>query len=162
MGTVVALVCFLMLTATTSGHFLKELGGIRSGGPDHGLRLEIESFAAGIKKQIHPGDKTYFVAQNSNGLERVMFYYAMLPNTVSTKWCWSLGQKYFDGDVWTCNQSLQELLGDFEYLALYRGDDQFWRNNQSFFEPASIGDPRGLYKIDRKGGQILLTRVKLN
>ena len=161
-GTVVALVCFLMLTATTSGHFLKELRGIRSGGPDHGLRLEIESFAAEIKKQIHPGDKTYFVAQNSNGLERVMFYYAMLPNTVSTKWCWSLGQKYFDGDVWTCNQSLQELLGDFEYLALYRGDDQFWRNNQSFFEPASIGDPRGLYKIDRKGGQILLTRVKLN
>lgn len=162
MGAVVALVCFLVLTAMTSGQLQKELRGIRSGGPDHSLRLDIESFAAEIKKHIYPGDKTYFVAQNSNGLERVMFYYAMLPNTVSTKWCWSLGQKYFDGDVWTCNQSLQELIGDFEYLALYRGDDQFWRNNKSYFDPTSTDDRRGLYKVDRKNGQILLKRVKLD
>ena len=162
MGAVVAVVCFLMLTGMTSGQFQKELRGIRSGGPDHSLRLDIESFAAEIKKHIHPSDKTYFVAQNSNGLERVMFYYAMLPNTVSTKWCWSLGQKYFDGDVWTCNQSLQDLIGDFEYLALYRGDDQFWRDNKSYFDPTSIDERRGLYKVDRKNGQILLRRVKLD
>ena len=88
-----------------------------------------------------------------------MFYYAMLPNTISMSWCWSLGEKYFEGDVWTCQQALSGLLNGFDYLALYRGDDQFWDNNSAIFDPAAIGGARGLYQINRQNDELLLTRV---
>ncbi len=129
--------------------------------PDHVLRSEIEGFAAQVKKQIEPNRKIYFIAQNSNGIERVMFYYAMLPHTVSMSWCWSLGNKYFEGDVWTCNETLNGVLGDFDYLALYRGDNQFWDKNQSFFDLASVGGKQGLYSVDHLNGQIRLREIIL-
>lgn len=151
--------CLIALTLMTSGQFLKELSGIRSVGADYQLRQEIEGFADQIKKNVQPEQKIYFIAQNSNGLERVMFYYAMLPYTVSMSWCWSLGAKYFEGDVWTCNQALKGLVDGYDYLALYRGDDQFWDQNKSFFALDSIGAARGLYKIEQRNGQIYLTRV---
>jgi hypothetical protein len=154
-----AALCLVVLTLTTNGQFLKELGGIKAVGAAYQLRTEIEAFAEKMKSQIEPHQKIYFIAQNSNGIERVMFYYAMLPSTVSMSWCWSLGDKYFEGDVWTCNQTLNGLVGDYDYLALYRGDDQFWAKNQSFFDRASVGGTQGLYKINRQNGQVQLTRV---
>ena len=157
--SLMALIFLVVLTALTSGQFLRELGGIKAAGPDYQLRQEIESFAGQVKKHIQVGQKIYFIAQNSNGIERVMFYYAMLPNTVSMSWCWSLGDKYFEGDVWTCNQTLGSVLGDYDYLALYRGDEQFWDKNQSFFDMASVGGTRGLYKIGHQNDRIKLTRV---
>lgn len=155
----IAALCLIVLTLTTSGQFLKELSGIKAGGPAYQLRTELEAFAEKIKRQIEPNQKIYFIVQNSNGIERVMFYYAMLPNTVSMSWCWSLGDKYFEGDVWTCNQNLNGLVDDYDYLALYRGDDQFWAKNQSFFDRTSVGGTQGLYKITRQNGQVQLTRV---
>ena len=151
--------CLVVLTLITHGQLLKDLRGIKSVDTDYQLRQEIEGFADQIKKHVQPEQKIYFVAQNSNGLERVMFYYAMLPNTVSMSWCWSLGLKYFEGDVWTCNQAVKGLVDGYDYLALYRGDDQFWDLNKSFFSPASVGGTRGLYKIEQQNGQIHLTRV---
>ena len=155
----VAAICLVVLTAMTRGQFLTELSGIKAVGPDKALRQQIETFADQVKQHVKPSDKVYFIAQHSNGLERVMFYYAMLPNTISMSWCWSLGQKYDEGDVWTCNQALEGLLSGFDYLALYRGDDQFWDNNKAIFGPTSVGGASGLYKIDRQGGQTLLTKV---
>jgi hypothetical protein len=155
----IAALCLSVLTLITSGQFLKELSGIKAGGPVYQLRTELEAFAEKIKRQIEPNQKIYFIAQNSNGIERVMFYYAMLPNTVSMSWCWSLGDKYFEGDVWTCNQNLNGLVDDYDYLALYRGDDQFWAKNQSFFDRTSVGGTQGLYKITRQNGQVQLTPV---
>jgi hypothetical protein len=151
--------CLVVFTLITQGQLMKDLRGIKSVGTDYQLRQEIEGFADQIKKYVQPEQKIYFIAQNSNGLERVMFYYAMLPNTVSMSWCWSLGPKYFEGDVWTCNQAVKGLVDGYDYLALYRGDDQFWDLNKSFFSPASVGGTRGLYKIEQQNDQIHLTRV---
>ena len=156
---VIASCCLVTLTGLSSGQLLTELGGIKSVGPDNALRQQIEGFADQVKQHVKPNDKIYFIAQQSNGLERVMFYYAMLPNTISMSWCWSLGEKYFEGDVWTCQQALSGLLNGFDYLALYRGDDQFWDNNSAIFDPAAIGGARGLYQINRQNDELLLTRV---
>ena len=154
-----ACTCLVVLTVMTSGQLPKDLSRIKSDGPDHQLRLEIEDYAELVKQNIQPNDKIYFIAQNTNGLERVMFYYAMLPNTISMSWCWSLGEKYFEGDVWTCNQPLGTLLDGFDYLALYRGDDQFWDKSKSLFDVKSVGGVRGLYKISRQHDKIQLIRV---
>ena len=98
---------------------------------------------------MQSSDKIYFVAQNTNGLERVMFYYAMLPYTSSMSWCWSIGEKYFEGDVWTCNTGLVDLLKGYDYLALYTGDAQFWKRAEPVFQAGSAGMTRGIFKIRR-------------
>lgn len=129
--------------------FFKELKQIQSAGPSATLRRDIETFAAEVKQHVQPGEKTYFVAQNSNGLERTMFYYAMLPNTIATGWCWSFGQKYFEGDVWTCDKKLPELIQGYDYLAVYHADAQFWQVAGDLFEPQAKGLLRGVFKINQ-------------
>ncbi len=129
--------------------FYKEAYGIRSDGPDQDLRVKIENFAAGAKRQMNPNDKIYFIAQNSNGLERVMFYYAMLPYRSSMEWCWSVGKKYSPSDVWTCDTQLSELIKNFSHLALYRGDNQFWSHSGTLFVPGSTDINSGIFKIQR-------------
>lgn len=131
-----------------------DLHKIGSSGAELKIRQDTEAFAASIKPYLKSGEKVYFIAQKSNGLERVMFYYAMLPFTTSTSWCWSIGPKYFEGDVWTCNSRLQELVKDFDYLALFNGDRQFWDQERALFDVASQDKPLGLFKINRTQGAI--------
>ena len=140
----------LIIVCGAPRQFYVEVRSINSVGQAQLLRETMEDFAAKAKLHMMPSDKIYFIAQNSNGLERVMFYYAMLPYTSSTEWCWSLGQKYFEGDVWTCNTALANLLKGYTHLALYRGDSQFWAQSGMLFDPNYKGiNNTGIFKIDR-------------
>jgi hypothetical protein len=110
--------------------------------------------ASKVKKHIQPDQKVYFVAQNSNGLERVMFYYAMLPYTSSMSWCWSFGKKYAVGDVWTCDMPMLPLLKGYDYLALYRVDKQFWDLYAGLFDVEAVGKTTGVFEVLRIDGVI--------
>lgn len=147
MGLFIGLVCIILFTTPVT--FIKELRSINSIGPAQQLRESIEQFANQAKQHMQSSDKIYFVAQNTNGLERVMFYYAMLPYTSSMSWCWSIGEKYFEGDVWTCNTGLAGLLKGYDYLALYMGDAQFWKRVEPVFQAEAAGMTRGIFKIYR-------------
>lgn len=129
--------------------FFHEIFKIESTGPVNSLRHSVDQFASLVKKHIASNEKVYFIAQNTNGLERAIFTYAMLPYTSSMEWCWSLGEKYFDGDVWTCNTSLESVLKGYQYLALYAADTQFWKNNEQYFDPSENGRKTGVYKVNR-------------
>jgi hypothetical protein len=135
--------------------FFKEVRVIEAGGEAYQLRQRTESFAGKVKKYIQPHEKVYFIAQNSNGLERIMFYYAMLPYTSSMSWCWSIGKKFFEGDVWSCDVNLPSLLDGYEYLAVYRGDEKLWQSGGTLFDTGSTtnGSP-SLFRINRKDGKI--------
>lgn len=138
---------FILFSYLIPKNFINDVKSIHSSGHDFELFEDINKFALEIKPHLNASDKVFFIAQNSNGLERVMFYYAMLPYTTSMSWCWSLGNKYFDGDVWTCDRDLADMLNGFSYIAIYRADVQFWNIVGKLFDPKSIGDTRGLYKI---------------
>lgn len=144
----------IALVLYTPATYFKDLRKIESQGETLAVRQSTEAFAAQIKPQLKTGDKIYFIAQRSNGLERTMFYYAMLPFTTSTSWCWSIGPKYFEGDVWTCQTHLQGLLKGFDYLALFNGDQQFWDQERALFDTASLNMVTGLFKINRENGVI--------
>jgi len=134
--------------------FFSDLISIESSGPDYRTRQTTEALAAEVKKYIQSNQKVYFIAQNSNGLERVMFYYAMLPYTSSMSWCWSIGKKYTSGDVWTCDVQLTDLLAGYDYLALYRVDQQFWDLNSKLFDTKDKGKNSGVFRILRSEGVI--------
>lgn len=135
--------------------FYKEVRVITAGGEAYLLRQKTESLADKVKKYIQPKEKVYFIAQNSNGLERIMFYYAMLPYTSSMSWCWSVGKKYFEGDVWTCDVNLPSLLDGYDYLAVYRGDEKLLQSSGALFEKDHFKDGSpSLFKIKRIDGKI--------
>jgi hypothetical protein len=135
--------------------YFSDMVSIDSVGESMQLKNKIDDFASTVKAHIKHNEKVYFIAQNTNGLERVMFYYAMLPYTTSMSWCWSLGKKYFDGDVWTCDNNLTGFLDGFSYLAVYRGDAQLWQSAQGLFNDAdtALSTP-ALFKINRSNGKI--------
>ena len=139
-------VIVLMLSPSS---FFQDLRQIQTTRPEKELRVRLEAFANRIKPLMQMKEKVYFIAQNTNGLERTMFYYGMLPYTSSMSWCWSIGAKYFDGDVWTCNTNLQDIVQGYDYLALYKVDQQFWDRAGTLFTPSSRGGDSGIYKINR-------------
>jgi len=158
-GYQLAVAAVVLLLAPTV--FYTELKSIQAVGPAVTMRRDTEAFAGQVKRHIKAGEKVYFVAQNSNGLERTMFYYAMLPYSTSTGWCWSFGKKYYEGDVWTCDKNLAELTQGYEYLALYYADAQFWQLAGDLFEPSARGVSHGVFKINRGGStQALFTQLK--
>ena len=135
--------------------FYSDLRAIRSSGSDYQTRQSTEALANEVKRHIQLDQKVYFVAQDSNGFERVMFYYAMLPYTSSMSWCWSFGKKYTEGDVWTCDTSMLDLLNGYDYLALYRVDKQFWDLYSNLFEADVLGKTSGVFEIKRSDGKII-------
>lgn len=135
--------------------FFKDIRLIESGGEAYQLRQKTEALADNVKQFIQLNEKVYFVAQNSNGLERTMFYYAMLPYTSSMSWCWSIGKKYYEGDVWTCDVNLTSLLDGYEYLAIYRGDESLWQSGGDLFNKEEILNASpSVFKINRMDGRI--------
>ena len=135
--------------------FFKEARSIKSGGEAYQLRQKTESLADKVKKHIKPNEKVYFIAQNSNGLERTMFYYAMLPFNSSMSWCWSVGKKYNEGDVWTCDVNLPSLLDGYDYLAVYRGDEKLLQFGGALFDKDHFKDETpSLFRVNRIDGKI--------
>ena len=139
--------------------YLKELKSIRAEGPVFQLRQDIESFSQRLKRHLQKNEQVYFISQNSNGLERVIFYYSMLPYRSSMSWCWSLGKKYFDGDVWTCDVTLNSLIGEYEYLAVYRGDKNLVNAAKDIPGATGLNKSSTLFKIDRSNGTIRLIEI---
>lgn len=143
------LICVSLVIYFVPRVYFQDIRKIESLGPVNDLRISVDNFASTVKKYMSPDEKVYFIAQNSNGLERAIFTYAMLPLTSSTEWCWSLGEKYYDGDVWTCNTSLPSVLKGYDYLALYSADEKFWNSNAEYFDSSVIGAKSGIFKISR-------------
>lgn len=119
-------------------------------------KKKAQLLADEVRKHIKPTEKVYFIAQNTNGYERHLFDYTMLPYPPND--CWSVGEKYGDGDVWSCARPLDFLLQGHQYLALYHADKRFWFDNARFFVTEGLNRESGVYAIQRDAkGQIMLS-----
>ena len=115
-------------------------------------RKKTQALSDQVRLHIKSGEKVYFLAQNSNGYERHLFDYAMLPYPPND--CWSVGQKYNEGDVWTCNRPLESLLNGYNYLAIYNADARFWSDNRKLFAAEGQDRQTGVYKITKNSDGI--------
>jgi hypothetical protein len=86
----------------------------------------------------------------------------MLPYTSSMEWCWSLGKKYAESDVWTCDTSLAGQLKGYDYLAVYKGDKQFWDHAVALFTSEAKDFSSGVFKVIRKSDQSIEQIERLN
>ncbi len=145
-ATLIPLGCTLLVYCFVPAKFYSDIKKLPLDQVSFEKRKATQALSDQVRKYIKPGEKVYFLAQNSNGFERHLFDYAMLPYPPND--CWSVGKKYNEGDVWTCDRPLGLLLKDYSYLAIYSADERFWKDNAELFDPYGVGRTRGVYKIN--------------
>lgn len=145
-ATLIPLGCALLVYCFVPAKFYSDTKKLPIDQVSFEKRKATQALSDQVRKYIKPGEKVYFLAQNSNGYERHLFDYAMLPYPPND--CWSVGKKYNEGDVWTCDRPLGLLLKDYSYLAIYSADERFWKDNAELFDPNGVGRTRGVYKIN--------------
>ena len=122
------------------------------------IRSKVEVLSELIKKHIKPGEKAYFISQNSSGYEKYIFNYLLVPNH-SSPWYWSFGPKYYECDVWTSNTEFKEKIKGYSYLAIYNADSQFWDKNKLLFDAKSRNIPYGAFKIIWNGTKVTIEKI---
>lgn len=133
--------------------FYADLKGIQSEPNALAQKKKAIALAEQVKKHIKPGEKVYFIAQNTNGYEKHMFDYAMIPFLPNN--CWSVGAKYSEADVWSCNQPLEQLINGYDYLAIYNADQRFWDDNARLVLTKGQSSQQGVYKIISREGRVV-------
>jgi hypothetical protein len=155
---IVAVLLVAALVCAPSG-FRGDIRGIQSIPEILDSRKKVDALADVVKKRIQPNEKAYFIIQNSTGFEKYAFNYAMLPNP-SVWWCWSLGKKYSENDLWTCDKKLADVLDGYQYLVLYHADRQFWDDNGALFDASARGKTTGVFAVRREGPRLSLEEIQ--
>ena len=107
-----------------------------------------------------PQARIYFLSQEDTEYPFYMTKYSFRPHAVSSPLGWSLGEAFYEGDVWTrsctareLGQTLQE---GYDFVVVYHMNQDFARRFGSLFEdPAQIGESR-IYAVDPDTGLLRL------
>ena len=122
--------------------------------PIQQLEERFESVSDGAPARI------YFLSQEDSEYAFYMTKYSFRPHEVSSPLGWSLGEPFYEGDVWTractpeqLGQTLQE---GYDYLVIYRVNEDFaGRFAELFGDPSQIG-PGQIYAVDHETGKLTL------
>lgn len=106
-----------------------------------------------INSKIDEDEKIYIISQNTTGFDYWVLRYTVWPNETNPNFTWSLGQKYYDSDIWTVDTDssgwMETLIEDeYTYVYIYKCDNQFINRFKDLFEDASQIKDGQLYKLD--------------
>jgi hypothetical protein len=96
----------------------------------------------------------------SNGTENRIFNYGIVPRK-GNRSCWSIGQPYDDGDVWTCpvtSKGFEQILVDYDYLFVAHSDDKFADQFAPLFGSGGVQDG-GMFHILNENGLVRLQKI---
>jgi len=115
-----------------------------------------------IENHTTPTSKIYFIWQNSKGGELQNFSYGIIPRD-SNRGCYSIGEPYFDGDVWTCrmiSSEFEEDLMGYDYLFVAHADKKFEDNFLPLLGSGGVQDG-SLLKILKETGHVRLSLISV-
>ncbi|MEG1196321.1 MAG: hypothetical protein RSE58_12125 [Clostridia bacterium] len=114
--------------------------------------------------------RIYFISQETTGLDSYVMHYALFPcdspsfnpyldvsdGVFEGEFLWSIGEPFYEGDVWTLHIDAEEwishLQADFDYVVLYKLNDYFYEHFASAFAvPDDIAE-RCVYRVDSETG----------
>lgn len=117
-------------------------------------RKQYQEVALNIKKYVKPSDKIYVIIQNTTGYDYWHLHHVLRPNPINENYSWSIGEKYYDGDIWTlnisCNEWLENLKQNYDYVYLFKTDDKFIDEFKCAFNNSENIKNGNLFKIDKK------------
>ena len=153
----IPLVTLSIIVATPSA-FANDIRKIESNPTKLEARLDVERVTPLVTRYVKPDQKVYFIYQRSDGFEKYIFSYLVLP--IYSNWaCPSLGNPYYEGYVWTCNLALEEAIKGYDFLAIGNGDDLFLAKNSKFLARGSLESRQGLYRIVKRGDFVELRQL---
>ncbi|MBQ8891791.1 MAG: hypothetical protein IJ068_02885 [Bacilli bacterium] len=106
--------------------------------------------------------RLYFISQGSTGYDYWVLKFSARENIkgINTGFSWSLGTKYYDGDIWTkeisSDEWYQELDQYYDYVYLYRIDEQFISEFGDLFENTNDIKNDNLYLIDKENKKLVI------
>jgi len=121
-------------------------------------RIDVEKAVSKSLKLVPKDKKIYFIYQGSNGFEKYIFSYLVLPR--ETNWsCPSLGDPLYEGDVWTCDLSFARVIQGYDYVVVGKGDSKFWASNSKYLTQGSTPTTRGVFRIVGSGEALKLAQI---
>lgn len=118
-------ICLLVMLPNLKAEFY-DLSHVIKGQPD-GEVENVAKYWQEIQNKTYTNSRIYFIWQGSNGTENTIFDYGIMPRT-HNQGCWSVGEPYNNGDVWTCRMTTSEFehtLMDYDYLLIAHADKKF-------------------------------------
>lgn len=119
---------------------------------------KIIDYTKEIKVVIPDNSHIYFIWQNNKGYLSHLFGYEMIPRNTNYG-CWSIGDKYYEEDIWTCSQintdKFIEILEKYDFLFIGKADQNFWGRFQELFKINDMHDG-ALFKINKLGNFALI------
>lgn len=127
------------------------------------MRLPYTEFSNKITSTLKDEKKKmYIISQQSNGFDYWVLKYSVRNNleSLNPNGSWSLGDPYYEGDVWTKKIAPQdwqsELKGKYDLVLLYTCDDEFVAAYGEVFTDVSDIHSGGIYSVDKITGKLSL------
>ena len=107
-------------------------------------------FCSHVNAVCPENSRIYFISQQSSGADYWAFRYSQIPRAVNSSFTWSIGEPFYEGDIWTKRITpkawMEELIYEYDYVVLYRLNVYFYDTFESIF-----ADPiaqEGIYAVD--------------
>lgn len=116
------------------------------------LREPYERIVNTIETQTQEDDSIYFIAQESQGFESWILRYEFRKRKMNGV-AYSLGPQFYEGDMYSVEKSpeewMDELVENYDYVALYKLNDYFILNYAEMFEGEEIISG-ALYRVNKQ------------
>lgn len=103
---------------------------------------------------VPKGSKIYLISQGTTGFDYWVLRYNIRPNHANSSFTWSIGEAFYEGDIWTRSITPQEwqeeLLRDYDYVALYKVNDYFLQNFSCLFKNPEEIKENTVYLLNRE------------
>lgn len=120
------------------------------------VRATYQQLHTEIQKICDGDDRIYFVSQETTGFDYWVSRYNARPNMFNENFSWSIGEPFYDGDIWTKKMTPDQwqslLMETYDYVALYKINDYFLENFSHLFQDPDAIQVNKLYRINRDTG----------
>lgn len=118
------------------------------------IREQYVPLTTKVKQTVPETAKIYFISQESNGFDYYVMRYNLRPNHMNSANTWSIGETFYEGDIWTRGITpekwMEELVQSYDYVAIYNLNDYFIENFSVLFDNAEGVEGNCVYRVNKE------------
>lgn len=123
------------------------------------VRAKYNNIVNKINEECEGKGRIYFISQEDSGFDYWVTRFSVRPNIINNgynEFSWSIGEPFYNGDIWTSRTSAEDLknilLNNYDYVALHHVNKYFIEHYSNLFvQPETISDDV-LYKVNKQTG----------
>ena len=123
------------------------------------IRKEYNELTNDILVNCEEKSRIYIISQENSGFDYWVVRYSVRPHIIDNAFSWSLGDPFYEGDVWTRKLSLEEWRTElielgYDYVAIYKVNDYFLTEYSSLFVNPETIENNSLFKVNTDTGML--------